>query len=257
MDGNPTVGRSRAPRTARIRRLPPAAFVGSRLGAALGFASVHVVIMGSGRVGVATSVALTQRGHSVAIIDKRSEAFDRLPPGFAARTIVGVGFDREVLEEAGIKQADAFIAVSSGDNSNIVSARIAREHYHVPKVIARIYDPRRAEIYERLNIPTIASVAWSVSQIEFLLFHGREQLKEAFAGGNLMDYRLVIPEHLTGRPISSVQAPGSIMVAGVERGGTGFIPVEGSTFQEGDIVHFVLSKDSFDKLDTLLEPVSE
>jgi trk system potassium uptake protein TrkA len=218
---------------------------------------VHVVIMGSGRVGIATSMALTQRGHSVAVIEKRSEAFDRLPPGFAARTIVGVGFDREILEEAGIKQAGGFIAVSSGDNSNIVSARIAREHYHVPKVIARIYDPRRAEIYERLNIPTIASVAWSVSQIEFLLFHGREELKEAFAGGNLLDYRLVVPDHLIGRSVSAVQMPGTILIAGIERGGTGFVPVETSTFQQGDIAHFVLRKDSMDKLEVLLQPVSE
>jgi trk/ktr system potassium uptake protein len=225
--------------------------------AALGFALVHVVIMGSGRVGIATSMALTQRGHSVALIDKRAEAFDRLPPGFAARTIVGVGFDREVLEEAGIKQAEAFIAVSSGDNSNIVSARIAREHYHVPKVIARIYDPRRAEIYERLNIPTIASVAWSVHQIEYLLFHGREELKESYGGGSLLDYRLVVPDHLTGKPVASVQIPGKIMVAGIERGGTGFLPVDGSTFQQGDIAHFVLVKDAMDRLDALLQPVTE
>jgi trk system potassium uptake protein TrkA len=213
--------------------------------------------MGSGRVGIATSMALTQRGHSVAIIDKRPQAFERLPPGFSARTLVGVGFDREVLEDAGIKKADAFIAVSSGDNSNIVSARIAREHYHVPKVIARIYDPRRAEIYERLNIPTIASVAWSVGQIEFLLFHGREELKEAFGGGMLLDYRLVIPDHLIGKPIASVEVPGAIVVAGVERGGSGFLPVGDSTFQGGDVAHFVVTKDAMDQLDLLLQPVAE
>src|SRR6476659_5342212 len=119
--------------------------------------------MGSGRVGIAPSLALTQRGHAVAIIDKRAEAFHRMPPGFTARMIVGFVFDREVLEDAGVKEATAFIAVSSGDNSNIVSARIAREHYHVPKVIARIYDPKRAEIYERLHIPTVASVRWADS----------------------------------------------------------------------------------------------
>jgi trk system potassium uptake protein TrkA len=218
---------------------------------------VHVVIMGSGRVGIATSLALTQRGHSVTIIDKRAEAFNLLPPGFTARTIVGVGFDREVLEEAGVKQAEAFIAVSSGDNSNIVSARIAREHYHVPKVIGRIYDPKRAEIYERLHIPTIASVAWSVQQIEYLLFHGREELKESFGGGSLLDYRLVIPDHLVGRRVSSVQAAGVILVAGIERGGTGYLPVETSTFQQGDIVHFVLARDAMDRLDALLAPVTE
>ena len=213
--------------------------------------------MGSGRVGIATSLALTQRGHSVAIVDKRAEAFNLLPPGFTARTIVGVGFDRDVLEEAGVKQAEAFIAVSSGDNSNIVSARIAREHYHVPKVIARIYDPKRAEIYERLHIPTIASVAWSVHQIEYLLFHGREELKESFGGGSLLDYRLVIPDHLVGKRVSAVLAPGVILVAGIERGGTGFLPVETSTFQQGDIVHFVLTRNAMDRLDALLAPVTE
>src|SRR5947208_11260221 len=147
---------------------------------------MNVVIMGCGRVGAELTVQLAKSGHQVSIVDKRAEAFDRLPPGFEAKTVVGVGYDRDVLEEAGIKEAEAFIAVSNGDNSNIVSARVAREHYHVPRVVARIYDPKRAEIYERLNIPTIASVAWSVSQIEFLLFHRREQRKEAFAGGNLM-----------------------------------------------------------------------
>src|SRR5918912_643130 len=120
--------------------------------------------MGCGRVGRELTVQLARAGHQVAIIDKKKEAFERLPPGFDAQTVVGLGFDRDVLEEAGIKEADAFVAVSSGDNSNIVSARIAREHFHVQKVIARIFDPRRAEIYERLNIPTVASVMWAARQ---------------------------------------------------------------------------------------------
>src|ERR671937_3259749 len=137
---------------------------------------MKVVIMGCGRVGAELTVELGKAGHDVAIIDKRKEAFDRLPPGFEAQTVVGVGFDRETLEEAGIKEAEAFIAVSSGDNSNIVSARVAREHYHVPKVIARIYDPMRAEIYERLNIPTVATTRWAASRIHFLLFHGKEEM---------------------------------------------------------------------------------
>jgi len=209
--------------------------------------------MGSGRVGIATSMALTARGHSVAIIDKRPEAFERLPPGFAARTIVGVGFDREILEEAGIKQADAFIAVSSGDNSNIVSARIAREHYHVPKVVARIYDPRRAEIYEKLSIPTIASVRWAASQIQFLLFHGEEEMHESLAGGALLHFAVEAPKHLIGQRAGSLEVEGQIDVIGIERGGTGFIPTEGSTFQQDDVVHFMATKDSMEKLDALLQ----
>ena len=213
--------------------------------------------MGCGRVGAALTVELAKAGNSVAIIDKRPEAFDRLPPGFEAKTIVGLGFDREILEEAGIKEADAFVAVSNGDNSNIVSARIAREHYHVSKVIARIYDPRRADIYERLDIPTIASVRWAASRIMFLLFHGTEEIKESFAGGALLHVQREVPDHLTGKPISSVEARGEVEVVGIERGGGGFIPAPGATFQQGDVAHFVVTSAGIDKLDTLLEPVAE
>jgi trk system potassium uptake protein TrkA len=218
---------------------------------------VHVVIMGCGRVGAATTIELAKRGHSVTIIDKRAEAFEKLPPGFDARTIVGLGFDRGVLEEAGIQDAEAFVAVSNGDNSNIVSARIAREHFHVPKVIARIYDPTRADIYERLNIPTISSVRWAASQIQFLLFHGKEEMKESYAGGTLLHYAVEVPSHLIGQAVSSVQAAGAVSVIGVERGGAGFIPMPGSTFQEGDVVHFMLTKDAMKQLDILLQPVAE
>jgi trk system potassium uptake protein TrkA len=206
---------------------------------------------------VAITVALAQRGHSVAIIDKRRDAFDRLPPEFDARMIVGVGFDRAVMEEAGIKDADAFVAVSNGDNSNIVSARIAREHYGVKKVIARIYDPKRAEIYERLNIPTVSTVKWAVAHIQFLLFHGKEEMKESLAGGSLLHYQLEVPDHLIGQPIASVEKEGAITVAGVERGGQGFLPVKGSTFQQADLAHFILTKDAMDDLEVLLQPVAE
>ncbi|HEX2068786.1 MAG TPA: TrkA family potassium uptake protein [Actinomycetota bacterium] len=218
---------------------------------------MHVVIVGCGRVGAALTVELGKGGHSVSIIDKRQDAFDRLPPGFQARTFVGTGFDRELLEEAGIAEAGAFVAVTNGDNSNIVSARVAREHYHVPKVIARIYDPRRAEIYERLNIPTVASAAWAAEQIQYLLFHGREELKETFAGGTLLHLQREIPDHLVGKPIWSVEEEGQIEVVGVDRGGRGFIPVKDSTFQNGDVAHFILLTDAVQKIDVLLEPLAE
>src|ERR671923_1770439 len=153
---------------------------------------MNVVIMGCGRVGAQLTVELAKSGHQVAIIDKRKEAFDRLPPGFHAKTVVGLGFDRDVLEEAGIKEADAFVAVSNGDNSNIVSARVALETYHVPRVIARIYDSRRAEIYERLNIPTVATTRWGVKQIQLMLFHDREEIRETLGGGDLLRLRIPV-----------------------------------------------------------------
>lgn len=212
--------------------------------------------MGCGRVGAELTVNLCEDGHDVAIIDKRREAFDRIPPGFAAKTFVGLGFDRDILEEAGIKDADAFVAVSSGDNSNIVSARVALEHYHVPKVVARIYDPRRAEIYERLNIPTVATVRWGVKQIELMLFHDREEVRESLGGGDLVRLRVPIPPHLVGKPVSSLDIPGKLLVAGVSRGGGGFIPLDDSVMQAGDFLAVIMAKDGMELLDERLAPPS-
>jgi trk system potassium uptake protein TrkA len=218
---------------------------------------MHVVIMGCGRVGSELTLQLGKAGHDVVIIDKKPEAFDRLPPGFDARTIVGLGFDRDILEEAGIKEADAFIAVSNGDNSNIVSARVALEHYHVPNVIARIYDPQRAEIYQRLNIPTVATTTWGVKQIMMMLTHPREEIKESLVGGDLFRMRVPVPDHLIGKSVSHLNEEGKVLVAGVDRMGSGFIPVPSSTFQQGDIVQLILQKDGLDILDDMLAPASE
>jgi trk system potassium uptake protein TrkA len=218
---------------------------------------MHVILVGCGRVGSELTIQLGRAGHDVTIIDKRQSAFDRLPPGFNGRTVVGLGFDRDILEEAGIKEAEAFVAVTNGDNSNIVSARVAREYYHVPKVIARIYDPRRAEIYERLNIPTVATTTWGVKQIMLMLTHPREEIKESLAGGDLFRMRLRVPQHLVGASVSQLSLEGKIMVIGVDRGGHGFIPVGSSTFQDGDIAQLILQKDAVDTLDELLTPAGD
>ncbi len=218
---------------------------------------MRVIIVGCGRVGSELTIQLAKAGHDVTILDKRPSAFDRLPPGFEARTMVGLGFDRELLVEAGVKEADAFISVTNGDNSNIVSARVAREYFHVPNVIARIYDPRRAEIYERLNIPTVATTTWGVKQILLMLSHARDEIKESLAGGDLFRMRLEVPRHLIGKPVRSLNVESKILVAGVDRGGHGFIPVGSSAFQEGDVVHVILDKDAVDLLDEMLAPGAE
>ncbi len=214
---------------------------------------MRVIIMGCGRVGAELTLALGEADHDVTIIDKRPAAFDRLPPSFKGRTQVGLGFDRDVLEEAGIKDADAFVAVSSGDNSNIVSARVALEHYHVPKVIARIFDPRRAEIYEKLNIPTVSTVKWGVKQIQLMLFHDRSELRESIGGGDLLRMRVPVPAHLVGKAATTIDVPGKIMVVGVSRGGGGFLPRSDSTLQNGDYLAVMLTKDGMDLLDQQLE----
>jgi trk system potassium uptake protein TrkA len=206
---------------------------------------MRVIVMGCGRV-----------GSDVAGIDKKPAAFVKYPPGPKATMIVGLGFDRDVLEDAGIKEADAFVAVSSGDNSNIVSARVALEHYHVPKVIARIYDPRRADIYERLNIPTVATTKWGVKQIQLMLFHDRSELRESLGGGDLVRARVPVPPHLVGKAATSLNVPGQLLVAAVSRGGGGFIPTDASTLQEGDYLGVIMAKDGMDLLDSVLEEPS-
>src|SRR5256712_9087893 len=195
---------------------------------------MRIIVMGCGRVGSELSHALIEGGHDVTVIDKNAEAFYKYPPGEKARTLVGLGFDRDVLEEAGIKDADAFIAVSSGANSNIVSARVALEHFHVPKVIARIYGPRRAEIYGRLNIPTVATTTWGIRQIQLMLLHDREEVRETLGGGDILRVRVPVPKHLVGKPANSINVDGKILVAGVSRGGSGFLPTPDSTLQSGD-----------------------
>jgi trk system potassium uptake protein len=218
---------------------------------------MRVLIMGCGRVGSELSLALLEGGHNVTVIDKNPEAFWRYPPGEGARQMVGLGFDRELLEEAGIRDADAFIAVSSGDNSNIVSARVALEHFHVPKVIARIYDPRRAEIYGRLNIPTVATTTWGIKQIQLMLLHDREEIRESLGGGDILRVRVPVPQHLIGKPANTLNVDGKILVAGVSRGGTGFLPTPDSTLQAGDYLVVMMVKDGLEMLDQQLEPTSE
>jgi trk system potassium uptake protein TrkA len=218
---------------------------------------MRVLIMGCGRVGSELSLALLEGGHDVTVIDKNPEAFWRYPPGEGARQMVGLGFDRELLEEAGIRDADAFIAVSSGDNSNIVSARVALEHFHVPKVIASIYDPRRAEIYGRLNIPTVATTTWGIKQIQLMLLHDREEIRESLGGGDILRVRVPVPQHLIGKPANTLNVDGKILVAGVSRGGTGFLPTPDSTLQAGDYLVVMMVKDGLERLDQQLEPTSE
>jgi trk system potassium uptake protein len=213
---------------------------------------MRVIIMGCGRVGSTLSHTLLEGGHDIAVVDKNPRAFIKYPPGDGVKQVEGLGFDRDVLESAGIKQADAFVAVSSGDNSNIVSARVALEHYHVPKVVARIYDPRRAEIYQKLNIPTVATTTWGVKQIELMLLHDRQEVRDSLGGGDILRVRVPVTGHLAGQPPSSLNIEGKILVAGVSRGGKGFLPTPSKTLQEGDYLIVMVDKDAMDELDEQL-----
>src|SRR5215211_7613699 len=186
--------------------------------------AVHIVIMGCGRVGSSLARSLEKRGHTVAVIDLLPDSFRRLGPDFAGKTVRGVGFDREVLLEAGITDADGFAAVSSGDNSNILSARVVRETFAVDNVVARIYDPGRAEVYERLGIPTVATVRWTADQMmRRLLPHGAEP-EWRDPSGTVRLAEVPVDAAWIGERISRIQEESGGRVAFLTRLGEGLLP---------------------------------
>jgi trk system potassium uptake protein TrkA len=203
---------------------------------------MHVVILGCGRVGSALALKLEQVGHSVAVIDQDPRAFNRLPQSFTGRTIVGVGFDRETLIEADIEKADAFASVSSGDNTNIISARVAREIFNVQRVVARIYDPRRAEVYERLGIPTVATVRWTRDQILARLLPESVAPEWTDPSGTVVLAQLTPAAGWVGRPLKELETQAGIRVACVTRFGEGLVPDARTLVQDGDVLHAALPR---------------
>jgi trk/ktr system potassium uptake protein len=216
---------------------------------------VHVVIAGCGRVGSELASSLQRLGHSVAVVDKNPRAFERLRSGFEGRQIVGFAFDRDVLEEAGIKEATAFASVTNGDNSNIVSARIARDHYRIQQVVARIYDPRRAQIYQRLGIQTVATVRWTTDQILRSLLPDDVPVEYTVDNGEVVITAMPVPEEAVGKKALQIEVAGRRRVAAVSRFGVPRIPDKEMTLQEGDILHISVARGDAPGLDEELKKV--
>ncbi len=205
--------------------------------------TVHVVIMGCGRVGSTLAHNLENRDHSVSVIDRNPDAFRRLGPSYSGTTVEGYGFDRDVLVEAGIEGAGAFAAVSSGDNSNIISARVAREQFGITNVVARIYDPGRAEVYERLGIPTVATVTWAADRVlRRLLPEGAEPLWRDPSGSVRVD-EIPAPDSWVGSTVLQLQDRTGARVAFMTRLGSGLIPRRDTVVQEGDLLNLFMLED--------------
>jgi trk system potassium uptake protein TrkA len=201
---------------------------------------VHVVIMGCGRVGSTLARTLEKRGHTVAIIDQSADSFRRLSPNFSGRTVTGMGFDRDVLTEAGIEEAEAFAAVSNGDNSNILAARVARENFGVGNVVARIYDPGRAEVYQRLGIPTVGTVKWTVDQMIRRLLPSGSEPEWRDPSGTVRLAEVHVNAGWVGRLAADIEKATGAKVAFLTRLGEGFMPKPDTVIQEGDLVHVVM-----------------
>jgi len=214
---------------------------------------LHVVVIGCGRVGSELAGALEQAGHEVAIIDKNARAFRRLPPDFAGKQVVGFGFDRDHLAEAGIEKAGAFASVTNGDNSNILCARIARETYGIEHVVARIYDPRRALIYQRLGIPTVATVAWTTDQVLRRLLPGESRHDWADATGKVGLVERPIPRKAIGQKLTKLNRPGRFWLTAVTRFGKAQVVTSDLVGQEGDVLVFVTEMSALDELEQHIE----
>ncbi|MGD9991446.1 potassium channel family protein [Pseudonocardia sp.] len=198
---------------------------------------MYVVIMGCGRVGSSLAAGLERLGHEVAVVDRDPQSFRRLGPEFRGRQVVGEGYHREVLTEAGIGKADAFTAVSSGDNSNIIAARVARETFGIERVVARIYDPKRAAVYERLGIPTVATVPWSTDRLMRMLLPDGVATAWREPSGTVAVLPLPVHEDWIGRPIRELEEATGARVAFIVRFGTGVLPRSDTAVQAEDTVY--------------------
>jgi trk system potassium uptake protein TrkA len=216
---------------------------------------VHVIVVGCGRVGSGLAVSLTAEGHSVAVLDKSATAFRRLK-GWDGPCIVGSGFDRDDLEKAGALHADALAAVTSGDNTNILTARIARETYMIPNVVARIYDPRRAEVYQRLGIPTVATVTWTIDQVRRRLLTDEDVREWSDPTGRLALVERSLPDAWAGRPLGDLEQPGRLTVVAVIRAGEPRLDGRELVGQEGDVLHLAVLDDALRELDESMRPLA-
>lgn len=215
--------------------------------------SVHFVIMGCGRVGASLARAIERAGHEVAVIDQDESSFRRLGTTFEGRTVTGVGFDRDTLRAAGIENAYAFAAVSSGDNSNILAARVAREKYGVEHVVARIYDPGRAEIYQRLGIPTVATVKWTSDQMVRRLLPQGHVPEFTDPSGKVVIAEMPISNAWIGRRISEIEGATGGRTAYLTRLGDGLLPGPDTVYQEGDLLHLALLRENLATAERVLD----
>lgn len=213
---------------------------------------MKTIIMGCGKIGAQVAMRLEAEGHEVTVIDPDPASFGLLGPGFKGRQLTGIGFDRKVLLEAGIERAEAFAATSTSDTANIVAARIARTIYRVPRVVCRLYDPRRAEIYKRLGLVTISVTTWGALRIYELLSHAELDTLLSFGQGQVVLVEAEVPPPLEGRSVAQVSVPGEIIVVAITRQGEAFLPLLGTEFRQGDVVEFAVHASAMERLEALL-----
>lgn len=213
---------------------------------------MNFIIVGCGRMGSGLAQTLCQRGHQITVIDRDGAALNALGPTFKGNRVVGVGFDRAILEQAQIQRADGLAAVTNSDETNIVTARVAKSLFRVPRVVARVYDPRKAEVYRRLGLETISTTAWGIGRITELLTYAHLDVLHSL--GEQVDLvEALVPPTLAGRHVSDLSIPGEVLVVTLERDGKTLLPLAGTVLKAGDRLRLAVFTPSADRLGALLE----
>ncbi len=212
---------------------------------------MKVIVMGCGRVGLQVSLILAEQNHAVTVIDHDENAIARLGSDFKGKVVRGLGFDRNVLIEAGVESADAFVAASSSDNANIVAARIARNIFHVPRVVARLYDPRQAEIYKRLGLMTISTTNWGAERICEVVTHTDLDVVYTFGRGEASLIVIEASPQLAGRTVNHISIPSEVVVVSITREDQAFLPLPGSEIQEGDRIHLAVLSSAMERVEEM------
>jgi trk system potassium uptake protein TrkA len=210
------------------------------------------LIIGCGRVGAGVAQRLSQHGQRVIVVDQEAAAFERLGPHFTGQTVLGAGLDREVLLQAGIEHVDGLAAVTGSDDTNVVLARLARQMFRVPRVVARLHDPRHAEVYRQLGIQTIMPLTWGIQRLSELLSYTSLNTTLSLGSGEVDMVEVELPYLLAGRTVNELTLSGEIQVAAISREGRTFLPTLGTVFREGDLVHLLVLGSSMARLTTLL-----
>jgi trk system potassium uptake protein TrkA len=215
---------------------------------------VNIVILGCGRMGSGLAKALALRRHAVTVVDVDPGAFSRLGPAFPGRIVTGSAVDRETLLSAGVERADGVAAVTAGDEANVVCARLALQVYRVPRVVARLYDPLKADIYRRLGLQTVTPVTWAVHRMADLLCYSRLDAVASLGSGEVDIVETEVTPLLVGRTVTELFVPGEMRVVAVTREGRTFLPVDGTVFHKGDRLHIAVLGASAERLQSLLGP---
>lgn len=210
------------------------------------------IIVGCGRIGSGLAQKLSKAGHSVTVIDKNPEAFELLGDDFKGNMVTGIGFDRDVLAQAKIERTDALAALTSSDEANVLIARVASQIFRVPKVVARLYDVRKAEIYKRLGLQTINPSAWGINRVSDLMCYSTLESLLSIGSGDVDITEVEVPQLLVGRKVNELTVQGEIQVVAITRGNKTFLPTLGTLFQQNDLIHLAVNNASNARLKAML-----